>query len=979
MISLPDNDSYVSPPKNIPSNDSLNIQSTGLSNIQQIFQQSVGSYLSDIQNAEEKNLKQIADFEKKIEGNIPQINQKAGEIKAVEEKILSLEKDKTKSLFAKFVSSKFFDEQIKTENDSLIVLNSQLIHLKKTQESNAGKIREIKKLIKMDKDAYIEKVENFFNDAFKQIKIDNEKNNFNEIQEIELFFKKYFSKSNQEDELHQKIYQLFHAPHSNLLPKRIVQNRLAAHSAAKKGNAFQIYQKIKEQSDIEGEQAKSYQIVTLIPKLNAVIKQHRTAKAKEEEEIIDALFSLMSEEGTVGLYNTEKDKVNATFAKEYLRGITFEECKFFMDVMKDKMSEESQKKLQDLESHSKNFFLTPLLTEARAKAYELCEHVEWAYLDEKGAFEVVDFKTLHLLYLQKKIKIKAIKIPNNIPKKELVFALLTPWTVLAEESNIEGDRIKLTNVHVKELVKMTTLSSLNNDALQEAILMRLSDEAQVNAVLTAQFQFLDLHEGNIGVAPKVEDNTHEFQNCIFCVNESPVGSFNDLILLYLEGKIESQDVISYVENEVKVEKTLKELPELQKALNCKWDLIFFDTDQSLYENNNIRMVKRGIYKYPEKYNRKQMREEISNLNKKKMVFNFYGLEKLLRSSKFYFPLRSAFLAQGKNFPLSKNAIETLMHRDMQDADVKQWLNNEHSPIFKQLPPDIRADIQSQLIPYISKYCLYEKDHLHPDMTIENLKNQFISEISNSKEENLKNIWEKLEEVLYSVLVNEGDTWENLSKQYQRKESILRTINPQEIKSDEKIRIFDITSQSSEALKKRKELAAQFFPKITLRQQKALLERQQGRKIYLDQFQALKNSSLGGKDLYHQLYEYINQPTTPFSSSEREIFLKFMNEQKNLLVSETNTKSINQLKEIIEKKCQPTYLNLAKAMYPLLADVYELSLLVHGEQEAGYDIGVEPIEDLVYDALTNFSQNTPGHKLAKAIGKKVIDLNKSSSK
>lgn len=146
----------------------------------------------------------------------------------------------------------------------------------------------------------------------------------------------------------------------------------------------------------------------------------------------------------------------------------------------------------------------------------------------------------------------------------------------------------------------------------------------------------------------------------------------------------------------------------------------------------------------------------------------------------------------------------------------------------------------------------------------------------------------------------------------------------------------------------------------------MFERQACRKAYLLSYQKLLNSTLQGQDLLTQIKEFLNKPQTPLSTIEKENWLTKIKEADAVLQKSTTTSSQDpeNFKEQICKLCQPTYFNLMKAMYPLLADTYLLFQQVHGKK-AGVNIGnfKEPIENAIR-SKAKYSKDLQMVKLAE---------------
>lgn len=148
--------------------------------------------------------------------------------------------------------------------------------------------------------------------------------------------------------------------------------------------------------------------------------------------------------------------------------------------------------------------LTPDLSHPVCKkAYEICEKFTWSYTDENGKTKTVDFKTFHAHRLEKKVmKDVFMTGPANISPsvKQIQTALKVPWKIFAPDLLQASDNSisKIEDIQAKPFMWDMILMHDLEPAAREKILMRLTDEAQFNAIITAELQFFDLHSKNLG-------------------------------------------------------------------------------------------------------------------------------------------------------------------------------------------------------------------------------------------------------------------------------------------------------------------------------------------------------------------------------------------------------------------------------------------------------------------------------------------------
>lgn len=446
-----------------------------------------------------------------------------------------------------------------------------------------------------------------------------------------------------------------------------------------------------------------------------------------------------------------------------------------------------------------------------------------------------------------------------------------------------------------------------------------------------------------GVEPEPNVQYEEYKRLQFIFPpENEKFNFKTVMSAYLQGYIREDTVIRFTKDGIVYHKALKELKELQQALNVRWRLVIFDTDKSLSEDNRLLEV------------------NLSN-----------------RGYRHLLPLRSVLLeTKEKNRPLSDAVIQRLIDSDDRDKRVKQWTRKEDAPIYKRLSPSARAIVKQQVAPIIKKYELGKNRRRGDIVTVKDLTDRFADEmVNNLTHSSILQIWKNLEEDLSSVVVRPGDTWETLAQRYHQDVNELEKLNShKKLNGGEKIKIsYDLTSSSSEALKNRRKIAGQLFPRITSRQQAALLERQKHRKEYLLSYRALSQSTLLGQPLMNEIERYLSRDkATSLSSERRNNLQQQLREKKQFFLD--NPHELSAFKQKICKECAPSYFNLAKAMYPLLADTYELAEAVYKNHEtAGKAMGFLSIEDIINDAHKDFPKESPQVKLAERLKNRITGV------
>jgi len=573
----------------------------------------------------------------------------------------------------------------------------------------------------------------------------------------------------------------------------------------------------------------------------------------------------------------------------------------------------------------KTLYLAPDLKDpAIKKAYEYCEQFKWSYIDSINNKRETDFKTLHANHL-KNLKMSSITcIPDKDGKtaaeEDFNKAITVNWKALVPElMKIEKTgAFPVRNVQAKPYISDMLLMSNLDPAQREILLNRLTPASEFHAILTGEIQLLDMHSKNLGIAPEPNAAYERFKKLKFTTSLDPSKEENlaQLMLAYAEGKIPLDSFITFNEGGSIISKPLKDLPDLLEVFKGKWKLVIFDTDLSLSEDNRLSLqTSSGVPGH-------------------------------------LIPLRSVLLeTDWKNKPLSKETIDRLLASDERDLRVRNWVQKEDAQIYKQLSPNVREGIKKEIAPIIKQYTLSEPRKNHQTATIKQLQNHFVRHFSHIDPLKTLKIWKKIENDLSNVTVYPNDTWESIAKRHRQHVDALKHMNPEGLKVGEKVKIdFDLTSFSFEAVRKRAKIASQLFPRITARQQDALMERQTRRKDYLNNYMALSESKFKGEELFTQMERFILNPTSPFTSIRRDELFAQLNKEKKFMLA--NPRKMGGFKQMLCQQCQPTYFNLMKSMYPLLADAYALnSEFFQSTVQAGINIGLhsQSLENIIITA------------------------------
>lgn len=498
--------------------------------------------------------------------------------------------------------------------------------------------------------------------------------------------------------------------------------------------------------------------------------------------------------------------------------------------------------------------------------------------------------------------------------KEETYLVDSLFDLQSQQSVVGTFTMNSVDYQAKPFLAMSTFGDVKyKTTALETVLQRLEPDSEFNAILTGEIQLLDLHSDNLGLTCVLPEECDRFSQFRLPDSSNKPMHIKDFILKHLSGELSEDTTVQYKEavtkngktEEKNVEIKVRDLPqELKKALDCPWKFVIFDTDTAIAEDNRLQV-------------------QITDGNKEHLI-----------------PLRNCLLQTAwKNSPLSHETIDRMLNSDDRDEQVKSWVQRDDAPIYKQLPHEKREELRAIIEPRIEAYSLSQirAEEGASETTLTELRKTFVADLCKDTKQN-RALWKFLE----TNLEMSGETK------------------------------YDITSRSLAARIRRNDIAHQLFPRLTSRQQEALFERQKNRTAYLESFQELASTKATGNALLNELEEYIKLPQTPLNSARKQELLQLCNHLKHFdetsfsgaiakYVWGNKETRIESLKNTITQECQPTFFNVMKAMYPLLADVYELAKAAYSEDDAGSCIGhfEYTIEQIIPEVRSKYFWTSPG--------------------
>ncbi|MGM0439971.1 MAG: LysM peptidoglycan-binding domain-containing protein [Chlamydiota bacterium] len=698
----------------------------------------------------------------------------------------------------------------------------------------------------------------------------------------------------------------------------------------------------------------------------------RSAEAAEDENMIERLYKLYCDQGVVPSFNLSKLSYSVAHptSSQTLHHIMLRE-KELSDEGKQKiyssMSPENKNKISSWkqDGHDIPYQLIPQFSSVeQQQQFERLASISWEIRNPLNQhWEKTSFNNLQILWandmLPTSSMIRASYHQHTIsdaPQKLSQLLEEVSWKPVKEEaifrklasSPLETTRDKsLENIAVKtfipNLLEFHKLS--HNPSLQRAVMSRLTTDSQMTAIMTGVLQFLDLHSNNLGIAPVPNDHFQQFSSLTFSYKDCEGANFEKLLHDFLQGHIPEGTIINFtnVEGE-EVSQPLASLPELTEALNVPWQLHLYDTDKVLAEDNNLQVAYLG---------------------------------KLRGHS---IPFRSCLLASAwKDEPLDEEILSQIESLGSKMPSLIDFIDRKDAPLKRHLSASSRQKVESlvrekmQHSQHTKSYCK-ESSH-RSEMTIAEVNAQLSESLADYKRN--ERLWAAIQKDFDKQ--NPGwrihktynkETIGSIAVHHKLSPSELIELNPhlKHLSEDDEIDAGTelivrpkLTSKSKVAQKYRQRLARQLCPRLTWKQRQALLNRHEALNDYIKNYRhiaQLNPRELSPASFKKNLLDYINNEQTPLNCQDRENALNVL---KTIPLNSPD--AIDLLSAIHQKiifDTKPTYFNLMKAMYPLLADNYLLANNIPGRdlETAAGSIGThnKPIEDLIRDARIKLPSN-----------------------
>ncbi len=493
--------------------------------------------------------------------------------------------------------------------------------------------------------------------------------------------------------------------------------------------------------------------------------------------------------------------------------------------------------------------------------------------------------------------------------KRLRNALETPWTYELPQLIAKGtwgtERVEAVwaKGYRQEMLLNNRLRS--DPDLHEAVIDRLTPESEFTREMTSEFQMMDLHGNNLGYAPveaparvALRDYTYSYSLDDGTARHGV--SLERVTKDFLRGLIAD---IGTVQADQPIDPAL--LAQLPGVVDGPWEYVLFDLDLSMGEGNDLRT----------------------------------------HSGRVNVPLRSCLFKGGEGaIPYSEATLARLraFDRDFDEVMIP-WINRWDTPLRQALTPAQNRELDTLLEPSLAEdqYSLAKSRRGLGRTTVNNgtLQKRFGETAKNGAQ--YQPIWQFLKEHLpdewyLSERVVRGETLEDIAARHRILPDTLRFLNfdllaahnvgkphgQWELPVGERLKVrYDLDDPDGIAVEERKALARQLFPRLTHGQRTALVERQTRRRDYLAAYKALAGAKPANR--MQAMRVFLARSDLPLDVVELEEFRQQL--------------AVDQFQHLVDR-CAPTYENLARVKYPLLANTYRLLEEMEGADTAATSIG-----------------------------------------
>lgn len=502
--------------------------------------------------------------------------------------------------------------------------------------------------------------------------------------------------------------------------------------------------------------------------------------------------------------------------------------------------------------------------EASEALFEKCKLYQWSYENTEGKRINTDFKTLCLRYLNG-------QTINNVQSSHKTMPSISYQEFVQLQNDVSWIVIGQEVMEKTKKGEIIPLEKVEVKPLEKMLLMRdlrVNDRNLILAKLTP--------------------------NSIFDAVSTAVVQLTDLHPHNLGVTIASTPLTerykntNFVSSDDGRQFTFLELAHIRVSNSLPLGAKINFTDHVINDNGELEeiLISKTIGECPELLEALDSAWELVIFDtdlclaesNKLSIMNLYGIDQ------FFIPFRSVLLETGfKDTPLPDAVVNNLLDNTSRDAAVKAFVKKwDSSPIYQRLTQDEKERVSQLVDALISDASVSDLRRSKQGDTLIDILPQVIKEMAESGDERVNNFFVELQKVF-----------------------------PKQVKDQHKHVFSDDPAQR---ISGRKQLLLELFPRISLNQQNALFEREASLHNYLTGYQALAASKLQGEDLTQEIEQFLDKATTPLTSIERTDFKAQLNADRQ---------HPEQVFAAVCTRCIPTYFNVTRALYPLLADSYAL--------------------------------------------------------
>jgi hypothetical protein len=556
------------------------------------------------------------------------------------------------------------------------------------------------------------------------------------------------------------------------------------------------------------------------------------------------------------------------------------------------------------------------------------------YTFQELLYQFLDEKINSNTLIGTKKEVEENPLQNNLKplsSYKMLFVFLSgaiPWRIYSSQPFLDPDNMGRTPrpLSCKPYVDMLLFNDLIHKELNEEILADLNPEGEEGLVSTLILQFLDFHAQNLGfrvVNPEFEDSHFQIEG------RDKMQTLSDLALLHRDERIYLTDksirAIRTPDTPMRPRLVFSRDSDGTPSYNVKLSPSALQDETADLEVRSARLMQTLT---------KSLTPVIFDSDNALAEDNL--LENMLIGDKkiHFIPLCNCLLetSWAQEIPLRNNTIRSLLNlKEKVTKEVLPWIDLKLGWPYSHMSQEGQNEIHKHLLELYSapKFSLTQFRKHDPDRSITSLRKFFAADIALSDSYVKGTFWNLFQKHLLQgskgkssffklTLVEKEIELEALSKTLGISQVILKELNPSienKVKAGTTLFLsphFLLMNNEGKELRKKALLA--ITPLVSFRQRRALLQRIESLNSYLENYTSLqeieKKNAIEKRAIVNKVVTF---PSLPLASLEKkELVADFFKSLKS-------DQELNDFIEKLRKKIQPSFLALAKVMYPLIAD------------------------------------------------------------